>query len=120
LLGEFSVIIRFFTYCRMLLKKRFALLGASLLGALFGASTVQGPKASQVEDVAATVTGPTYVPRTFAARTPAPAKPATEPVAPRQVAMKAPIMADRDFVRFIERPMRRKVKYGKNRWVILG
>jgi hypothetical protein len=104
----------------MLLRRKFTLLGASLLGALFGVSAVQGPTASQVEDVAATVTGPAYVPRTFAARTPAPAKPAAEPVAPRQVAMKAPIMAERDFVCFVERPMRRKVKYGKNRWVILG
>jgi hypothetical protein len=118
--GEFSVIIRLFTICRMLLKKRIALLGASLLGALFGASAVQGPTASQVEDVAATVTGPTYAPRAFAAEKPAPAKPAAEPVAPRQVAMKAPIMSDRDFLRFVERPMRRKVKYGRNRWVILG
>lgn len=104
----------------MLLRKKFALLGASLVGALFGASAVQGPTVSQVEDVAATVTGPAYVPRTFAAEKPAPAKPAAEPVAPRQVAMKAPIMADQDFRHFVERPGRRKVKYGKNRWVILG
>ena len=81
---------------------------------------MQGPTASQVEDFAATITGPIYAPRTFAARTPAPAKPVAEPVAPRQIAMKAPIMAQKGFVRFVERPMRRKVKYGKNRWVILG
>lgn len=104
----------------MLLKKRFALLGASLVGALFGASAVQVPTASQVEDVATTVTGPTYTPRTFATEKPAPAKPAAEPVAARQVAVHAPLIAREDFRLFVDRPGRRKVKYGKTRWVILG
>jgi hypothetical protein len=101
------------------MNKRFALLGASLFGALLGASTAKAPTAAQVEDVAASVEGPTYTPRTFAAEKPAPAKPVAQ-VAARQVAVQAPIMASKDFVRFIERPMRRKVKYGKNRWVILS
>jgi hypothetical protein len=105
----------------MLLKKRFALLGASLLGALLGASTTSPiPTAGPIEIGTTSDQGSTYTPRTFAAEKTAPAKPAAEPVYPRQVAMKAPIMAQKDFMRFVERPMRRKVKYGKNRWVILG
>ena len=53
-------------------------------------------------------------------RKPAPAEPTTQPVAPRQVAVRARELGPIDFHRFVERPMRRKVKYGRNRWVILG
>lgn len=104
----------------MSIKTRFALLGASLLSALVGASTSPIPTQGPIEVGATCDQGPTYTPRTFAAEKPAPAKPAAEPVAARQVAVQAPIMVDKDFRRFVERPMRRKVKYGKNRWVILG
>jgi hypothetical protein len=105
----------------VMFKKRFALLGASLLGALLGASTTSPiPTTGPIEVGAISDHGPTYTPRTFAAEKPAPAKPVAQPVAPRQVAVKAPIMSTKDFTRFIERPGRRKVRYGKNRWVILG
>ena len=103
----------------MLLKKRFALLGASLLGALLGASTSQIPTVGPIEVGTTSDQGSTYTPRTFAAEKPAPAKPAAEPVAPRQVAVQAPLMSNKDFVRFYERPMRRKVKYGRCRWVMV-
>jgi hypothetical protein len=102
------------------MNKRFAILGAGLACALLGASTAQGPTPEQVEDVAATVEGPTYSPRTFKARTPAPAKPVAEPAVPRQVVLRQAPLFSEDFHRIIERPGRRKVKYGKNRWVILG
>jgi hypothetical protein len=93
---------------------------AGLAGALFGATKVQAPTATQVEDVATSVKGPTYTPRTFAAEKPAPAKPGAQPVAPRQVAVRAREIGGVDFTRFVDRPGRRRVKYGKNRWVILG
>jgi hypothetical protein len=103
------------------MNKRFALLGASLLGALLGASTTSKiPTSGPIEVGTTSNHGPTYTPRTFVAEQPAPAKPAAEPVVARQVAVKAPIMSSKDFTRFVERPGRRKVKYGKNRWVILG
>jgi hypothetical protein len=102
------------------MNKRFALLSAGLACALLGVSNAQGPTPAQVEDVAATVEGSAYSPRTFKARTPAPAKPVAEPVASHQVVLRQAPLVSTDFHRFIERPARRKVKYGCHRWVILG
>jgi hypothetical protein len=100
--------------------KRFAILGAGLACALLGASTAQGLTPEQVEDVAATVEGPIYSPRIFKARTPAPAKPIAEQAVPRQVVLRQAPLVSQDFYRFIERPGRRKVKYGRHRWVLIG
>jgi len=49
-----------------------------------------------------------------------PVKPAAQQVAQRTVELQNPPMFPGISRQFIERPMRRKVKYGKNRWVILG
>lgn len=53
-------------------------------------------------------------------REPAPVKSDSLPVGTYQVGVRARELGPVDFHRFVERPMRRKVKYGRNRWVILG
>jgi hypothetical protein len=97
-------------------KKQFALLGASLLGALFEASTAKAPTSAQVEEGATSVKSTAYTPRTVAAEQPAPAKPAAQ----RTVVLQSPLIFSSISRHIIERPMRRRVKYGRNRWIILG
>ena len=53
-------------------------------------------------------------------RRPAPAKPTAQPAARRTVAVQPCELMPASASLFIERPGRRKVKYGKSRWVILG
>jgi hypothetical protein len=50
----------------------------------------------------------------------APAKPDAQPAAQQKVVAQSPPMFPNISRHIIERPGRRKVKYGKNRWVILG
>jgi hypothetical protein len=48
-----------------------------------------------------------------------PAKPTAQPATQRKVAVKSPPMFSAIGPRFVERPGRRKVKYGRHRWVIV-
>lgn len=105
---------------------RKVLLLAGVIGALFAGKSattsapahLSGPSVNvlDLEPGASIVIGADQI----VSRKPAPAEPTTQPVAPRQVAVRAREVGPADFHRFVERPMRRKVKYGRNRWVILG
>lgn len=103
------------------MNKKYLLLAGSLLG-LTTLATTQAPTPKQVEDAAHSIdqAKTATVSRTFTARKPAPAKPVA-PVAKQrvQVAYRLISFLGTQY-RFPERPVRRKVKYGKNRWVILG
>jgi hypothetical protein len=54
-----------------------------------------------------------------AARKSEPAKPTSQPSAPRQVVVRQAPLASLGFTRFIEKPHLRKVKYGKRQWVLV-
>jgi hypothetical protein len=92
------------------------LLLAGAMSALFASkSTTTTPTALEIEPV----TGAIDI-RVAAEPTPAPAAPANVPVGTHQVAVRMREFGSTPFRQIIERPARRKVKYGKNRWVILG
>ena len=85
-----------------------AALGAGLAGPMTGTPTPAAAAPAPAEQAAPAIT-----------RHPTPQKPAAQPAAQRQVTVRAqPGFADLPF-RFIEKPGRRKVKYGKHRWVIV-
>jgi hypothetical protein len=103
------------------MNRKFLLL-AGAFGALFaGSATSTPPNGPGVNDLDLAA-GPRIVigADQIVGRTPAPEQPVAQPIAGNEVAVRAREVGPQNFRRFIERPGRRKVKYGKNRWVILG
>ena len=108
--------------------RKICILGSSLLGlaATFAGlntqvHTTEAPMAKMVDAVEQAAKSLDQVKtREFACRRPTPAKPTLQPLARRTVAVQPRELMPAQAFRFIERPGRRKVKYGKNRWVILG
>jgi hypothetical protein len=96
-----------------LMKNRFILAASALLGAALAQTSCQAPvpSAPKAEPIDA-VQSPS-------ASKPAPAKPASPAVAPHKVKMRQAPLSPASFTRFIEQPYRRKVKYGKRRWVLV-
>ena len=106
------------------MNKRFLSIGLGLAALFAGsqatqttqsAATAPAPDLQQTRDVAAK-----SWPASVRNQKPAPAKPATPATKQRVEVVARPLAMIGAPVRFIERPGRRKVKYGKSRWVILG
>lgn len=99
------------------MNKKILLLAGTISALFAGKPTSTTPVALELEPV----TGAVAI-RVTADNTPAPAPtaPVGLPVGTHQVAVRARESGAADFARFAERPLRRKVKYGNNRWVLLG
>lgn len=93
--------------------KKMLLAASALLMAGLGQTSCQAPSAP------APKSEPIDAVRPPSASKPAPAKPATPAVAPRQVVLRQAPLMPASFARFIEKPHRRKVKYGRHRWVLV-
>ena len=93
--------------------KKMLLAAGALLAAGLGQTSCQAPvqPAPKSEPIDAV--------RPPSAGKPAPIKSATPAVAPRQVALRQAPLMPASFVHFIEKPHRRKVKYGRSKWIIL-
>jgi hypothetical protein len=95
------------------MKNRFLLAASALLGAAMAQTSCQAPAppAPKSEPIAAG--------QPATAHKPVPAKPASPAVAPRKVVVRQAPLFPASFTRFIEQPPRRKVKYGRHRWVLM-
>lgn len=105
------------------MNRKFLLL-AGAIGALFAgksATTMQPVPATDVE-IGTEAPGAGYVigADQIVSREPAPVSSDSIPAGTHQVAIRAKPLGLPSITRFNERPMRRKVKYGKGRWVILS
>jgi hypothetical protein len=96
------------------MNKKFLILSAALGAALAGTTATQ-PTPEKPAEV--TLKSGEFI-KVFASK-PAPAKPASQPVAPQKVVVRQASLASSGFTRFIEKPHLRKVKYGKRRWVMV-
>lgn len=111
--GNFQSHFNFSTSCYLFMRKILSS-AAVLLGAMALATSSQAPpEAPEAKAESATVA------HEFTARKPAPAKPASQPITQRQVVIQRTDFDPNCFGRFVERPGRRRVKYGKHRWVIV-
>jgi hypothetical protein len=93
--------------------KKMLLAAGSLLGLALAQTSCQAPAPP------APKSEPIAVGSQATARQSKPAKPTSQPAAPRKAVVRQAPLASLGFTRFTEKPHRRKVKYGRHRWVLV-